>query len=231
MSRVTAQAVAAFSRAAASVPAVGRQPWIAVGVGACVVGIEVDEAALDEEVAHLEDVAPAARVGHAGAPGAVLVLAVARALAGERVATAHDPVEVGVVVPDALQGPADVGEALSDRLLAVGQPPLGEVDLRVVGEEVEDARPGRRDAAVVEGLQVLERDRLALLVRHRLLSDRHDPPPGFRGRRLFHPCSRPVDQQRPWRTREGCGAARRPPSEDPGPLSRSEVRLTPRRDV
>jgi hypothetical protein len=80
-------------------------------------------------------------------------------------------------VADPLERPADIGEALSDGLLAVGQAPLGKVDLGVVGEEVEDAGPGRGDAAVVEGLQVLERDRLALLVRHRLLSDRHHAPP------------------------------------------------------
>ena len=58
-------------------------------------------------------------------------------------------------------------------VLPGGQPPLREVHLRVVGEQVEDAAARRRDAAVVERLQVLERDRLALLVGHRPL--RHSP--------------------------------------------------------
>ena len=55
-----------------------RDPGIAGGVLARVVGVEVDEAALDEEVADLEHVAPATRapLRHAGAPRAVLVLAV-----------------------------------------------------------------------------------------------------------------------------------------------------------
>src|SRR5436190_14453933 len=53
------------------------QPRIARGVGAGVIGVEVDEAALDQEVADFEHVAPStgAPLGHARAPGAVLVLA------------------------------------------------------------------------------------------------------------------------------------------------------------
>jgi hypothetical protein len=39
---------------------------------------------------------------------------------------------------DPLERATDVGEQLADLLLAGGQPPLGEVDLGVVGEQVED---------------------------------------------------------------------------------------------
>src|SRR3954451_8396589 len=108
---------------------VRRQPGGAVGVAARVVGVEVDEAALDEEVAHLEDVAPAPGVRHARAPLAVVVLAVARPLARERVAAAHDPVEVRVVVADRFEAPADRAEHLADLVPAVRHPPLREVDL------------------------------------------------------------------------------------------------------
>src|SRR3954468_18661857 len=106
------------------------QPRVALRVLAGVVGIEVDEAALDLEVADLEYVAPASRgpVRHAGAPRAVAVLAVARALRDDRVGAGEDPVEVGVVMADRLQRRADVAEQLPDLLLAVGEAPLGEVD-------------------------------------------------------------------------------------------------------
>src|SRR5262249_50526807 len=135
----------------------------------------LEEAGRDHPVADLEPAAPAAglplRV--AGPPRTILVLAVAGALAHDGVGAGEDPVEVRIVVRDALQRPPDVAEHLADLLFAVGQTPLREVHLRVVGEQRQDAVPGRRDAAVVEGLQVLERHRLALLVGHRLLAERH----------------------------------------------------------
>src|SRR3954470_7972592 len=106
------------------------EPGVAGGVLAGVVGVEVDEAALDEEVADLEHVAPAsgAPVRHAGPPRAVLVLAVAGALGDDRVAAGEDPVERGVVVLDRLEGAADVAEQLADFGLALGDSPLREVD-------------------------------------------------------------------------------------------------------
>src|SRR5262249_412312 len=72
---------------------------------------------------------------------------------------------------------ADLAEELADLLLSVRQPPFREVDLRVVGEEVEDAAASGRDAAVVECLQVFEGDRLALLIGHGLVGQRHGTPP------------------------------------------------------
>src|SRR6185437_12797804 len=135
------------------------QPRVPLGVLGRIVRVQVDEAPLDLPVADFEHVAPPAGrpLGYPGPPGAVAVLAVAGALADHHVARDH-PVEVGVVVDDGGQGGADVTEHLADVLLAVRQPPLGEVDLRVLGEQVEDAAAGRGDAAVVERLQVLERD-------------------------------------------------------------------------
>src|SRR5215203_6882353 len=67
----------------------------------------------------------------------------------------------------------DIAEELPDLLLAVGQTPLGKVDLRIIGEELEDAVASRRHPTVVEGLEVLECHRLALLVGHCPCGYRH----------------------------------------------------------
>src|SRR4028119_2070922 len=69
--------------------------------------------------------------------------------------------------------PAEVCDRLPDLPLPGGHPPLREHHLRVLGEQVEDAAPGRGDPAVVEGLEVLEGDGLALLVGHGLRADGH----------------------------------------------------------
>src|SRR5262245_5305977 len=105
------------------------EPRIALAVLARVVRVEVDEAALDLPVADLEHVAPAARApfGHAGAPRAILVLAVAGALADHQVAAGEDPVEMREVVDDRLQRAADVAEQLADLVAAGGHAPLGKV--------------------------------------------------------------------------------------------------------
>src|SRR6185503_7894708 len=100
------------------------EPRVALGVSAGVVGIQVDEAALDLPVTDLEHVAPpaGAGLGHPGAPRAVAVLAVAGALADDHVAGDH-PVEVGVVVGDRLECAADVAEEPADLVAAVGASP------------------------------------------------------------------------------------------------------------
>src|SRR3954469_3061056 len=134
------------------------QPGIPGGVVAGVVGVQVDEAALDEEVPDLEDVAPPARapLGHAGPPRAILVLTVTGALDDDQVRAGEEPGELAVVVLDRLQRASDIGEQSADVLLAGGQAPLGEHDLGVVGEQVQDASAGGGRAGVVEGLEVLE---------------------------------------------------------------------------
>ena len=50
-----------------------------------------------------------------------------------------------------------------------GDAPFGEIDLRVAGEEIEDAAAVRGHAAVVEGFEIFDRDGFALLIGHRLL--------------------------------------------------------------
>src|ERR1700733_2317510 len=107
------------------------EPRIPSRVLAGVVGIQVDEAALDLPVADLEHVAPppGAPLRHASAPGAILVLAVAGPLTDHDVAAREDPVEGRVVVADRPQRRADVAEHPADLLPAAGQPPLGEGNL------------------------------------------------------------------------------------------------------
>ncbi len=70
------------------------QAGVALSVGAGVVGVEVDEAALDLEVPDLEHVALAARrpIGDIGSPRTVPVLAVARAFGDQGVRAREDPV-------------------------------------------------------------------------------------------------------------------------------------------
>jgi hypothetical protein len=101
------------------------------------------------------------------------VLAVAGALDGEHVAPGEDPVELVVVVLDGLEGAADVAEHLADLLPAGGNAPLGEVDPGVLGEQVQDAAPVGGHPGPVERLQVLDDQRLAVLVGHRLAGDGH----------------------------------------------------------
>src|SRR5262249_28176728 len=124
------------------------QPGITRGVLAGVVGVEIDEAALDLPVADLEDVAPAAGTPfrHAGAPWPIAMLASAGAFADHQIAAGEDPVEVRVIVADRLQGAADVAEQLADLVLAAGDAPFREIDLGIVGEEIEDAAAVGGDA-------------------------------------------------------------------------------------
>src|SRR6185436_10033457 len=82
---------------ARAVSASGFQPRVAGGVLSRIVGIEVDEHALDLPVADLEHVAPppGTGLGITRPPRPVLMFAVARALGDDRVAAREDPVEVG----------------------------------------------------------------------------------------------------------------------------------------
>lgn len=65
--------------------------------------------------------------------------AMASPLADDDVGAREDPVERSIMVGNAFKRAANIREQAADRLPAVGQPPFGEIDLRVLGEEVEDA--------------------------------------------------------------------------------------------
>src|SRR4249919_1259326 len=161
------------------VATIRTEPRVPIRIETCVVGIEVDEAPVDQAVTDLEHVAPAAGVRHPSLPLAVAVLAHARAFAGERVGARHDPVEVRVVMEDRSQGGPDVSEHLTDLILPRGDAPFWKIDLRTVREEVEDAAAGRGDAGVVERLQVLERHRSPIFIGHARRAHRSPSPRAY----------------------------------------------------
>src|SRR5215510_7234171 len=92
---------------------------------------------------------------------------------GKRVGAGHDPVESGIVVENVLDEAAEVAEELTDLFFAGGQTPFREKDLSILGKQVEDARASRGHTLIIESLQVLQSDRLTLLVGHRLFRDSH----------------------------------------------------------
>ena len=71
------------------------------------------------------------------------------------------------------EGPGNVAEQLADLLLPAGYAPFGKVDLRVVCEEIQEASPVGGNPCVVESLQIFERNRLSLLVRHCVFGECH----------------------------------------------------------
>jgi hypothetical protein len=99
------------------------------------------------------------------------MLAETGAFTDQRVGAGEDPVEVCVVVGDRLQTAAQVREHLANLFTTGGQPPLREQNLRVVGEQVENAAAGGGDAAVIEGLEVFQGNGFALFVGHRQGAD------------------------------------------------------------
>jgi len=64
---------------------VGGQPRITLSIEARIIRVEVDKATLNQKVMNFEDIAPAASMRDAGAPGAVAMDAGACALAGDDV--------------------------------------------------------------------------------------------------------------------------------------------------
>src|SRR5580704_1114721 len=155
------------------------QPRIPRRVLSGVVGIEIDEAPLNLPVANLEHVAPApgAVLRRTGAPRPVAMLTLTGAFAHHEVAAREDEVEVREVMFDRLDGAADVAEHLPDLFLAVGNTPFRKIDLRVLGEQIQDAAPVPGLSRPVEGLEIIDYDRLPLLVGHRLLCYCHSSPP------------------------------------------------------
>src|SRR5258706_9045926 len=130
------------------------EPGITGGVLAGIVRVEVDEAALDPAVANFDDIAPAAGavLRLAGLPRAVAMLADARPLDSEGVRSGHDVVERVVIVEDRFERPAHVAEHPTDLVATLPYAPFREIDLGVLGEQLEDAAAGFGHAGVVEGL-------------------------------------------------------------------------------
>jgi len=60
----------------------------------------------------------------------------------------------GYLVLDGVERPADIAEHLADLFFTRRNAPFREIDLRVVGKEIEDARPVGVLAATVEGLEM-----------------------------------------------------------------------------
>src|SRR6266566_4588071 len=125
------------------------------------------------------------------------MLADARPLDGEGVSSGHDIVERVVVVEDRFESPAHIAEHPTDLVATLRYAPFREIDLGVLGEQLEDAAAGLGHAGVVEGLEVLERYRLSLRVCHRLC-DRHVSPPSSGPRIERRDCGVDVDPDRLW---------------------------------
>src|ERR1700722_16218156 len=77
------------------------------------------------------------------------------------------------MMDNGFDGPANVAEQLADLLLPAGYAPFGKVDLRAVCEEIQYPSPGGGNSCVIESLQIFDRNRLSLLVRHRVFGERH----------------------------------------------------------
>ena len=86
---------------------------ISLRIEPSVVRIKINEAALNQKISNLENIAPAAAVCDSGAPRATAVHACARSLNGEGIGPGHDPVKIRVIVEDAFNETAEVGEQLS----------------------------------------------------------------------------------------------------------------------
>src|SRR5262245_14543623 len=121
----------------------GGQPRITLSIKPRIIRVEVDKATLNQKISNFEDIAPAARVRHAGAPRAIAMNAGACTLAGENVRTAHDPVEGRVVVQDAFDQSTKISEQLPDLFFACGKPPFGKENLSIFRKQIEHASPTR----------------------------------------------------------------------------------------
>ena len=70
------------------------------------------------------------------------------------------------MVRDGFDSGAHIAEEFPDLFRTPGHAPLREVDLCVGREQVENGAATRRDAAIVETLQIFDYDLLALFVGH-----------------------------------------------------------------
>ena len=101
------------------------------------------------------------------------MFAVACAFGDQEILAREDPVEVRIVVHDRLNRAADVGEKFSDLLGAPRNAPFREIELGVFREEVHDAAAVRCHPAVVERLEIFNRNGFALFVGHSLFGEGH----------------------------------------------------------
>jgi hypothetical protein len=77
------------------------------------------------------------------------------------------------MMDNGFDGTANVAEQLANLLLPAGYALFGKVDLRIVCEEIQEASPIGGNPCVAESLQIFERNRLPLLVRHCVFGECH----------------------------------------------------------
>src|SRR5262245_4294206 len=93
-----------------SIPTSRREPRVPGRVESGVIRIQINEAALDEEISNLEYIAPASSMGHAGPPGSIDMSSGACSFDGKRVGAGHDPIKRGVVMENLFDKAAEVAE-------------------------------------------------------------------------------------------------------------------------
>ena len=77
------------------------------------------------------------------------------------------------MMDNGFDGTANVAEQLANLLLPAGYALFGKVDLRIVCEEIQEASPIGGNPCVAQSLQIFERNRLPLLVRHCVFGECH----------------------------------------------------------
>src|SRR5689334_15263417 len=93
-----------------SIPTSRREPRVPSRVESGVIRIQINEAALDEEISNLEDIAPSSSMGYPGTPRSIDMSSGACSFDGKRVGASHDPIKRGVVVENLLDKAAEVAE-------------------------------------------------------------------------------------------------------------------------
>src|SRR5579884_882890 len=139
------------------------EPWVPGSIAPSIVGVQVDEDALNLKIADLEDIAPAPCMRHSCTPLYAICGHSRRGPFYYHEISLHDVVEIGIVVADRLQDRAQISEQSLIFAPTSGKPPFWEIDLCVVGEQVKDV------LAAIQPFQILERDGLTLLIGHGLL--------------------------------------------------------------
>src|SRR5689334_13660692 len=92
----------------------------------------------------------------AGTPRPITVHTCAGSLANKNIGARHNPIERGVIVKNAFDQAAKIGEQLTDLFLPGSETPLRKEDLGILCEQVENAGASRCDTFVVKGLQIFQ---------------------------------------------------------------------------